>query len=99
MLQKSRARYHKYKGRCTDVVKAYKELEAENGKIKNVMQQTQVRKGLCTYYVRKKSRFLTPSPLLFAFCSHWGYPPGKLRSQALNPSPYFAKKAILKRSE
>ena len=42
MLQKSRARYHKYKGRCADVVKAYQELEAENGKVKNVMQQTQV---------------------------------------------------------
>ena len=43
MLQKSRARYHKYKGRAADVVKAYQELEAENGKIKNVMQQTQVK--------------------------------------------------------
>ena len=42
MLQKARARYHKYKGRAADVVKAYQDLEAENAKIKNVMQQTQV---------------------------------------------------------
>ena len=42
MLQKARARYHKYKGRYSDVAKAYQDLERENGKIKNVMQQTQV---------------------------------------------------------
>lgn len=42
MLQKSRARYHKYKGRYADVVKAYQDLERENGKVKTVMQQTQV---------------------------------------------------------
>ena len=42
MLQKARARYHKYKGRYSDVAKAYQDLERENGKIKTVMQQTQV---------------------------------------------------------
>ena len=42
MLQKSRARYHKYKGRYADVAKAYTDLDNENQKIKNVMQQTQV---------------------------------------------------------
>ena len=42
MLQKARARYHKYKGRYTEVAKAYQDLERENGKIKTVMQQTQV---------------------------------------------------------
>ena len=41
MLQKTRARYHKYKGRYTDVANAYKSLENENQKVKNVMQQTQ----------------------------------------------------------
>ena len=41
MLQKSRARYHKYKGRYTDLAKAFQDLERENGKIKSVMQQTQ----------------------------------------------------------
>lgn len=41
MLQKSRGRYHKYKGRYSDLVKAYQDLERENGKIKTVMQQTQ----------------------------------------------------------
>lgn len=45
MLQKTRARYHKYKGRYTDVAKAYTELESENAKVKNIMQQTQVRLG------------------------------------------------------
>jgi len=43
MLQKARTRYHKYKGRYADVAKAYTELEAENQKVKNVMQQTQVK--------------------------------------------------------
>ena len=38
MLQKARARYHKYKGRYSDVAKAYQDLERENGKIKTVMQ-------------------------------------------------------------
>ena len=42
MLQKMRARYHKYKGRYADVAKAYTELENENQKVKNIMQQTQV---------------------------------------------------------
>ena len=41
MLQKTRGRYHKYKGRYSDVVRAYQDLERENGKIKTVMQQTQ----------------------------------------------------------
>ena len=41
MLQKSRARYHKYKGRYSDLAKAFQDLERENGKIKGVMQQTQ----------------------------------------------------------
>ena len=35
-------RYHKYKGRFTDLAQAYKDLEAENQKVKDVMQQTQV---------------------------------------------------------
>ncbi len=43
MLQKSRARYHKYKGRYSDLTTAYRDLEAENKKVKEVMQQTQVR--------------------------------------------------------
>ena len=42
MLQKSRSRYHKYKGRFADLAQAYKDLEAENRKVKDVMQQTQV---------------------------------------------------------
>ncbi len=42
MLQKMRSRYHKYKGRYVDVAKAYTELEAENHKVKGIMQQTQV---------------------------------------------------------
>jgi hypothetical protein len=52
MLQKMRVRYHKYKGRYSDVAKAYTELSAENQKVKNVMQQTQVREltsALWTY--------------------------------------------------
>ena len=36
------SRYHKYKGRFTDLATAYKELEGENQKVKDVMQQTQV---------------------------------------------------------
>merc|ERR1711874_315329 len=43
MLTKMRARYHKYKGRYSDIAKAYKELEVENGKVKQVMQTTQDR--------------------------------------------------------
>ncbi len=43
MLQKMRMRYHKYKGRYADLANAYKELESENQKVRNVMQQTQVR--------------------------------------------------------
>ncbi len=38
-----RARYHKYKGRYADVIKAYTDLQNENAKVKNVMQQTQVK--------------------------------------------------------
>ena len=41
MVSKMRARYHKYKGRYTDLGKAYRELAAENKKVKEVMQQTQ----------------------------------------------------------
>eukprot|EP00092_Neocalanus_flemingeri_P054245 GFUD01063881.1.p1 GENE.GFUD01063881.1~~GFUD01063881.1.p1 ORF type:complete len:1583 (+),score=606.32 GFUD01063881.1:211-4959(+) len=41
MLSKMRGRYHKYKGRYTDLAKAYRELEGENKKVKEVMQQTQ----------------------------------------------------------
>ena len=41
MLSKMRGRYHKYKGRYTDLAKAYKDLQAENLKVKDVMQQTQ----------------------------------------------------------
>ena len=43
MLSKMRGRYHKYKGRYTDLAKAYRELEGENKKVKEVMQQTQDR--------------------------------------------------------
>ena len=43
MLSKMRARYHKYKGRYADLSKSYRELEAENRKVKEVMQQTQDR--------------------------------------------------------
>lgn len=42
MLQKMRLRYHKYKGRYADVARAYGDLENENKKVKNIMQQTQV---------------------------------------------------------
>ena len=41
MLSKMRGRYHKYKGRYTDLAKAYKDLQGENAKVKDVMQQTQ----------------------------------------------------------
>ena len=41
MLQKMRLRYHKYKGRYVDAANAYKELEAEHKKVRNIMQQTQ----------------------------------------------------------
>ena len=41
MVSKMRARYHKYKGRYTDLGKAYRDLQAENKKVKEVMQQTQ----------------------------------------------------------
>jgi hypothetical protein len=43
MLTKMRARYHKYKGRYSDLARHYRELEAENRKVKEVMQQTQDR--------------------------------------------------------
>jgi len=43
MLSKMRARYHKYKGRYADLSRAYRDLEAENRKVKEVMQQTQDR--------------------------------------------------------
>ena len=43
MLSKMRARYHKYKGRYADLSRSYRELEAENRKVKEVMQQTQDR--------------------------------------------------------
>ena len=70
MLQKTRARYHKYKGRYADVAKAYKDLEGENGKVKNVMQQTQVLSNffislfLCVAFYRKKCHCII---LLFVF--------------------------------
>ena len=35
MLQKARARYHKYKGRYSDLVKGYQDLERENGKLRS----------------------------------------------------------------
>merc|ERR1711923_675851 len=41
MLSKMRGRYHRYKGRYSDLAKAYRELEGENKKVKEVMQQTQ----------------------------------------------------------
>ena len=41
MLSKMRSRYHKYKGRYTDLGKAYRDLQNENKKVKDVMQQTQ----------------------------------------------------------
>ena len=43
-INKSIYRYHKYKGRFSDLAQAYKDLEAENQKVKDVMQQTQVSK-------------------------------------------------------
>lgn len=33
-FQKAQMRYHKYRGRYTDLAKHYKELERENGKMK-----------------------------------------------------------------
>ena len=62
-----RARYHKYKGRYADVVKAYTDLQNENAKIKNVMQQTQV--GRKQPHFKQTSLkwtrvFLFPPPLL-----------------------------------
>jgi len=41
MLAKMRARYHKYKGRYSDLSKAYVNIQTENQKVKEVMQQTQ----------------------------------------------------------
>jgi len=41
MLAKMRTRYHKYKGRYADLAKAYRQIQAENEKVKEVMQQTQ----------------------------------------------------------
>lgn len=43
MLSKARARYHKYKGRYADLSRAYTDLQTENKKVKEVMQQTQDR--------------------------------------------------------
>ncbi|CAH0549022.1 unnamed protein product [Brassicogethes aeneus] len=40
-FQKSQMRYHKYRGRYTDLAKHYKELERENGKMKSVLVETQ----------------------------------------------------------
>ncbi len=57
MLQKTRSRYHKYKGRYVDVARAYTDLEAENQKVKNVMQQTQVGRKEKLSNVRLTYRF------------------------------------------
>ncbi|KAK5638936.1 hypothetical protein RI129_013231 [Pyrocoelia pectoralis] len=40
-FQKAQMRYHKYRGRYTDIKNYYKELEKENGKIKQVLVETQ----------------------------------------------------------
>ena len=40
-FQKSQLRYHKYRGRFTDLAKSYKQLEGENTKIKSVLVETQ----------------------------------------------------------
>ncbi|XP_019874355.2 uncharacterized protein LOC109602437 [Aethina tumida] len=40
-FQKAQMRYHKYRGRYTDLAKHYKDLERENGKMKSVLVETQ----------------------------------------------------------
>ncbi|XP_066144800.1 putative leucine-rich repeat-containing protein DDB_G0290503 isoform X1 [Euwallacea fornicatus] len=40
-FQKSQLRYHKYRGRYTDLARHYKELERENAKMKSVLVETQ----------------------------------------------------------
>lgn len=40
-LQRVRLRYHKYRGRYTDLANHYKDLERENGKMKSVLVETQ----------------------------------------------------------
>uniref|UniRef100_A0A1Y1N6K8 GRIP domain-containing protein n=1 Tax=Photinus pyralis TaxID=7054 RepID=A0A1Y1N6K8_PHOPY len=40
-FQKAQLRYHKYRGRYADIKNYYKELEKENGKIKQVLVETQ----------------------------------------------------------
>ncbi|KAJ8982575.1 hypothetical protein NQ317_005046 [Molorchus minor] len=40
-FQKSQMRYHKYRGRYTDLARHYKELERENAKMKSVLVETQ----------------------------------------------------------
>nr|CAI5843378.1 unnamed protein product [Callosobruchus analis] len=40
-FQKSQSRYHKYRGRYTDLGRHYKELEKENSKMKSVLVETQ----------------------------------------------------------
>ncbi|KAF5272801.1 hypothetical protein FQA39_LY07828 [Lamprigera yunnana] len=40
-FQKAQLRYHKYRGRYTDIANHYRELEKENGKIKSILEETQ----------------------------------------------------------
>ncbi|KAK4877808.1 hypothetical protein RN001_010314 [Aquatica leii] len=40
-FQKAQMRYHKYRGRYTDIANHYRELERENGKMKSVLVETQ----------------------------------------------------------
>ncbi|KAF5304661.1 hypothetical protein FQR65_LT18843 [Abscondita terminalis] len=40
-FQKSQSRYHKYRGRYTDIANHYRELERENVKMKSVLVETQ----------------------------------------------------------
>ena len=40
-FQKAQMRYHKYRGRYTDLAKHYKDLERENSKMKSVLVETQ----------------------------------------------------------
>ncbi|CAG9767892.1 unnamed protein product [Ceutorhynchus assimilis] len=42
-FKKSQLRYHKYRGRYTDLARHYKELERENAKMKSVLVETQDR--------------------------------------------------------
>ena len=78
MLQKARARYHKYKGRYSDVAKAYQDLERENGKIKTVMQQTQVFFNIIILRNVKSYGFFlvnfNGSRILFGLCLSWPGP-------------------------